>query len=83
MRVRMIRWFGNLDTDSDGNIMRSEWRSKEEMFNRLDANSDRPLSRDELRGAREQHRPDSPCLDRSEKNTLWVADGSRQRLATR
>lgn len=60
----------DMDTDSDGNISRSEWRGKEEMFNRLDANSDGLLSRDELRGDRKQHRPDSPSLDRSEKNTL-------------
>lgn len=59
-----------MDTDSDGNISRSEWKGKEEMFNRLDANSDGLLSRDELRGARKQHRPDSPRPDQSDKNTL-------------
>jgi Ca2+-binding EF-hand superfamily protein len=38
-----------MDTDADGNISRSEWKGKEEIFNRLDANKDGMLTRDELR----------------------------------
>ena len=41
-----------MDTNGDGNISRSEWKGKEEIFNRLDANNDGMLSRDELRAAR-------------------------------
>ena len=29
-----------MDADADGNISRSEWKGKEEIFNRLDANND-------------------------------------------
>jgi Ca2+-binding EF-hand superfamily protein len=60
-----------MDTDADGNISRSEWKGKEEMFNRLDANHDGVLSRDELRGARKPHGPGSPHRsDQSDKTTL-------------
>jgi Ca2+-binding EF-hand superfamily protein len=37
-----------MDADADGNISRSEWKGKEEIFNRLDANEDGVVSRDEL-----------------------------------
>ena len=33
-----------MDADADGNISRSEWKGKEEIFNRLDANNDGLLS---------------------------------------
>ena len=59
-----------MDADADGAISRSEWKGKEEMFNRLDANSDGVLSRDELRGARKHRGPGSPRTDPSDKSTL-------------
>ena len=49
-----------MDTDADGNISRSEWKGKEEIFNRLDANKDGMLTRDELREARTQRKSGSP-----------------------
>jgi len=55
-----------MDADADGNISRSEWKGKEEMFNRLDANNDGLLSRDELRGARKHGRPGSRLPDQGE-----------------
>jgi len=57
-----------MDTDADGNISRSEWKGKEETFNRLDANNDGVLSRDELRGARKRRGPGSHRTDQSDKN---------------
>ena len=59
-----------MDADADGNISRSEWKGKEEIFNRLDANNDGMLTRDELREARKQRGPGSRRLDQSEKTTL-------------
>jgi len=55
-----------MDADADGNISRSEWKGKEETFNRLDANNDGLLSRDELRGARKHGRPGSRLPDQGE-----------------
>ena len=54
-----------MDADADGNISRSEWKGKEEIFNRLDANNDGLLSRDELRGMRQRRGPDSRRSDQS------------------
>jgi Ca2+-binding EF-hand superfamily protein len=59
-----------MDTDADGSISRSEWKGKEEIFNRLDANSDGLLSRDELRGARKRRDPGSRRPDQSDRTTL-------------
>ena len=59
-----------MDTDADGNISRSEWKGKEEIFNRSDANNDRVLTRDELRQARKQRRSGSHRLDQGDKTTL-------------
>ena len=59
-----------MDADADGNISRSEWKGKEEIFNRLDANNDRVLTRDELRQARKQRRSGSHRLDQGDKTTL-------------
>ena len=59
-----------MDADADGNISRSEWKGKEEIFNRLDANNDGVLTRDELREARKQRRPGSRHPDQSDKTTL-------------
>ena len=59
-----------MDADADGNISRSEWKGKEEMFNQLDANNDGVLSRDELRGARKPRGPGSHRSDQSDKTTL-------------
>jgi len=59
-----------MDKDADGNISRSEWKGKEETFNRLDANNDGLLTRDELRAARKRHGPSSLGTDQSDKTTL-------------
>lgn len=59
-----------MDADADGNISRSEWKGKEEIFNRWDANNDGMLTRDELREARRQRGPGSHRPDQSEKTTL-------------
>ena len=59
-----------MDADADGNISRSEWKGKEEIFNRLDANKDGMLTRDELRGARKPRGPGSHRSDQSDKTTL-------------
>ena len=59
-----------MDADADGNISRSDWKGKEEIFNRLDANKDGMLTRDELREARKQRRPGSHRPDQGEKTTL-------------
>ena len=58
-----------MDADADGNISRSEWKGKEEIFNRLDANNDGVLTRDELREARKP-RGSGSGPDQSEKTTL-------------
>jgi Ca2+-binding EF-hand superfamily protein len=59
-----------IDADADGNISRSEWKGKEEIFNRLDANNDGVLTRDELREGRKQRKPGSRHPDQSDKTTL-------------
>ena len=59
-----------MDTDADGNTSRSEWKGKEEIFNRLDANKDGMLTRDELREARTQHKSGSSGADQGDKTTL-------------
>ena len=59
-----------MDVDADGNISRSEWKGKEEMFNWLDANHDGVLSRDELREVRKRRGPGSHRTDQSDKTTL-------------
>ena len=59
-----------MDTDADGNTSRSEWKGKEEIFNRLDANKDGMLTRDELRGARKPRGPGSHRPDQSDRTTL-------------
>jgi Ca2+-binding EF-hand superfamily protein len=59
-----------MDSDADGSISRSEWKGKEETFNRLDANGDGLLSGDELQGARKRHGPGSSSRDQSERDTL-------------
>jgi Ca2+-binding EF-hand superfamily protein len=59
-----------MDADADGNISRSEWKGKEETFNRLDTNNDGLLSRDELRETRKHRRPGSPRPDQGDKTTL-------------
>ena len=59
-----------MDTDADGNISRSEWKGKEEMFNRLDANHDGLLTREELREAGKRRGPGSDRTDQSDKTTL-------------
>ncbi len=59
-----------MDADANGNISRSEWKGKEEVFNRLDANNDEVLTRDELRQARKQRRSGSHRLDQGDKTTL-------------
>jgi Ca2+-binding EF-hand superfamily protein len=59
-----------MDADADGNISRSEWKGKEETFNRLDSNKDGLLSRDELREARRHRGPGSRHPDQGEKTTL-------------
>jgi Ca2+-binding EF-hand superfamily protein len=69
-RGKHRRGLKKMDTDADGNISRSEWKGKEEMFNRLDANHDGMLTRDELRDARQRRGPDSHRTDQSDKTTL-------------
>jgi Ca2+-binding EF-hand superfamily protein len=59
-----------MDADADGNISRSEWKGKEDIFNRLDANNDGLLSREELRGARQRHGPGSRRSEQSTDRTL-------------
>lgn len=59
-----------MDTDADGNMSRSEWKGKEETFDRLDTNKDGLLSRDELREARRHHGPGSRRPDQGDKTTL-------------
>ena len=59
-----------MDADADGNISRSEWKGKEEMFNRLDANNDGVLSRDELREARKRRGLGSHRTEQGDKSTL-------------
>ena len=69
-RERQRNRLREMDADADGNISRSEWKGKEEIFNRLDANNDGLLSRDELRGARNRHGPGSHRSEQSTDRTL-------------
>ena len=59
-----------MDADADGNISPTEWKGKEETFNRLDTNKDGLLSRDELREARRHRGPGSRRPDQGDKATL-------------
>ncbi|MCI0621925.1 MAG: EF-hand domain-containing protein [Acidobacteria bacterium] len=69
-RGKHRRGFQEMDTDGDGNISKSEWKGKEELFSRLDANNDGSLTRDELREARKRHGRGAGSATRGDNNTL-------------
>ena len=69
-RGKLRKGLQEMDADADGNISRSEWKGKEEMFNRLDANNDGVLTRDELRGSRKRRGTGSHRTDQSDETTL-------------
>jgi Ca2+-binding EF-hand superfamily protein len=59
-----------MDLNHDGKISRSEWKGKEQAFDRIDVDHDGFITHDELKNARQHHRGRQNPQARPEKSEL-------------